>query len=168
MSNWYVLQTKSQKEALINQQLEMHHIPVFFPQLTVKPVNPRARTLRPLFPGYVFVYADLAKVGLSLFQHLPFAIGLVSFGGVPAAVESGLLHEIEQRLDQINAAGGEPFLKLQRGDRVRIEHGAFAGLEAIFDGRLRDSDRVRVLIELIGQRQVVLELNVGYLGERLT
>lgn len=112
------------------------------------------------------MHADLQAVGVSIFQHLPFAVGLVSFGGEPAVVEDELLHEIHQRLEQINAAGGEPFLQLQRGDRVEIKYGPFAGLEAIFDGRLRDSDRVNVLIELIGQRQIKLELSVGYLGER--
>jgi transcription antitermination factor NusG len=168
LSHWYALQTKPQKEALISQQIEARKIPVFFPELTVKPVNPRARTRRPLFPSYVFVHADLHAIGVSIFRHLPFAVGLVSFGGEPAVVEDELLHEIHQRLEQINAAGGEPFLQLQRGDRVEIKHGPFAGLEAIFDGRLRDSDRVNVLIELIGQRQIRLELSIGYLGERRT
>ncbi|WP_165774838.1 transcription termination/antitermination protein NusG [Candidatus Viridilinea mediisalina] len=162
MIHWYALQTKPQKAPLVSQQLTARNIPVFAPQLTIKPVNPRARSVRPLFPGYVFVRTDLDSVGQSFFQYLPCAVGLVSFGGVPAVVEPELLREIEQRLAQINAAGGESFMKFRPGDRVRIEHGPFAGLEAIFDGRLRDSERVRVLIELIGQRQIVLELNVGY------
>jgi len=78
-------------------------------------------------------------------------------------VAPALLVEIEQQLEQINAAGGEIFLRLRRGDRVQITHGLFAGYEAIFDGRLRDTDRVRLLLDLIGWRQAVIELEVNQL-----
>jgi transcriptional antiterminator RfaH len=159
--NWYALQTKAQKEDVVTQQLEARGFPVFYPRLHVQPVNPRSRTYRPFFPCYVFVRADLAQVGLSLFQHLPHAVGLVCFGSEPAEVTEDLLHAIDARLDEINAAGGETFFRLQQGDTVVIEHGPFAGYEAIFDARLRDTDRVRVLLELLGQRQVVLNLAVG-------
>ncbi|MFV9504982.1 MAG: transcription termination/antitermination protein NusG [Oscillochloridaceae bacterium umkhey_bin13] len=166
MAHWYALQTRPLKETLIAQQLENRGFPVFYPQLHVKPVNPRARTVRPFFPGYVFVKVDLDQVGISLFQYLPFAVGLVSFGGVPAVVEPELIQVVHQRLEQINAAGGELFEQLHHGDRVEIVHGVFAGYEAIFDARLRDSDRVRVLIELLGQRQIALELVVGHLQRK--
>lgn len=148
---------------MIAQQLEGRGFPVFYPQLHVKPVNPRARTVRPFLPCYMFVKADLDQVGISLFQYMPFAVGLVSFGGVPAPVDPVLIQLLHERLTQLNAAGGELLGSLQPGDRVAIVHGAFVGYEAIFDARLRDSDRVRVLIELLGQRQIALELAVGHL-----
>jgi transcriptional antiterminator RfaH len=37
----------------------------------VRPVNPRARKTRPYFPGYLFVQADLAAVGLVEFRWMP-------------------------------------------------------------------------------------------------
>lgn len=164
--NWYALQTRALKEELVAQQLEARSFSVFFPRLQVQPVNPRARTQRPFFPCYLFVEADLEQVGMSLFQYLPHAIGLVCFGDLPAVVEPVLLEEIAARLNVVNAAGGELFLKLRRGDPVVIEQGPFAGCEAIFDGRLRDSERVRVLLEMLGRRQVVLELSIGQLRQR--
>lgn len=160
-AHWYALQTKARKEALITEQLEQRGVPVFYPHLVVKPVNPRSRTIRPFFPSYVFVKADLGKFGPSAFRYLPFAVGLVSFGGEPAVVDDALLQLIDQRLTEINAAGGETFFQLRPGDRVVIEHGPFAQYEAIFDARLRDSDRVRVLIDLLGDRQIRVELKVN-------
>jgi transcription antitermination factor NusG len=159
--HWYALQTRALKEGFVAQQLEARAFPVFYPRLTVKPVNPRARTVRPFFPCYLFVRADLAEVGMAAFQYLPHTVGLVCFGDTPAVVEPELLEGIAGQLDQINSAGGELFLRLQRGDRVQITHGVFAGYEAIFDGRLRDTDRVRLLLELIGCRQAVVELQVN-------
>lgn len=157
-THWYALQTRALKEAFVAEQLEARDFPVFYPRLLVKPVNPRARTVRPFFPCYLFVRADLDQVGMAVFQYLPHTVGLVCFGDEPAMVEPELLAGVEQQLAQINAAGGELFLKLQRGDRVQITHGVFAGYEAIFDGRLRDSDRVRLLLELLGCRQAVVEI----------
>lgn len=157
-NSWYALQTRALKEAFVADQLEARGFPIFFPRLLVKPVNPRARTVRPFFPCYLFVQADLAQVGLPVFQYLPHTVGLVCFGDEPAVVEPELLDGIAQQLAQINAAGGEIFLRLQRGDRVQITHGAFAGYEAIFDGRLRDTDRVRLLLDLLGSRQAVVEI----------
>jgi len=160
-AHWYALQTRALKEAFVAQQLEARELAVFYPQLHVKPVNPRARTVRPFFPCYLFVRADLEQVGMAPFQYLPYSLGLVCSGDAPAVVAPALLVEIEQQLEQINAAGGEIFLRLRRGDRVQITHGLFAGYEAIFDGRLRDTDRVRLLLDLLGWRQAVIELEVN-------
>lgn len=161
--HWYALQTRALKEGFVAQQLEARELDVFYPRLQVKPVNPRARTVRPFFPCYLFVRVDLEQVGMAPFQYLPHSVGLVCVGDVPAVVEPELLVGIEQQLEQINAAGGEIFLQLQRGDHVQITHGLFAGYEAIFDGRLRDSDRVRLLLDLLGCRQAVIELEVNQL-----
>lgn len=163
---WYALQTQALKEELVARQLEARGFTAYCPQLRVRPVNPRARTLRPFFPAYLFVRADLPAVGSSVFQYLPHALGLVSFGGEPAAVEDALVLAIAERLERINASGGEPFLHLAPGDRVEIAHGPFAGYEAIFDGRLRESDRARLLLELLGGRQVAVELPVSQLRRR--
>jgi len=157
-AHWYALQTRAQKEGFVAEQLEARGFPVFYPRLAVKPVNPRSRTVRPFFPCYLFVRANLEHVGLPVFQYLPHTVGLVCFGQDPAIVAPELLDGIEQQLAQINAAGGEIFLRLQPGDRVQITHGAFAGYEAIFDSRLRDSDRVRLLLDLLGSRQAVIEI----------
>lgn len=160
-AHWYALQTRALKEAFVAQQLAARDIACFYPRLHVRPVNPRARTERPFFPCYLFVRADLAQVGMAAFQYLPNTVGLVCFGDQPAIVEDDLLAAIEEQLGQINRAGGEIFLQLQQGDRVQITQGPLAGYEAIFDRRLRDSDRVRLLLELLGARQAVVELEVN-------
>ncbi len=64
---------------------------------------------------------------------MPGTLGLVSFDGIPASVPTNLILELQERLAEIEAAGGLELAGLKAGDRVRIVEGPFAGYEAIFD-----------------------------------
>jgi len=166
-NNWYALRRKPRKEEVVWRQVRTQGFEAFYPRLRVNPVNPRSRKVRPYFPGYLFVSADLDEVGVSVFQWMPHAIGLVAFGGEPAAVPDSLINALRKRVEEIAAAGGEVFDGLQPGDTVRINDGPFRGYEAIFDTRLPGNERVRVLLELLGsQRRVPIELSAGQIQRK--
>jgi transcriptional antiterminator RfaH len=160
-SYWYALQSKPNKEDALFEQLQNQGVEVFFPRIRVNPVNPRAKKVKAYFPGYMFVYTNLQEIGVSTFQWMPFARGMVVFDQEPATVPESLISAIRKRVEQVNAAGGEVFEGLHKGETVVIQDGPFAGYEAIFDLRLTGSERVRVLIKLLSQRQVPVELGVG-------
>lgn len=165
-AHWYALRSKPRKEDVVWRQLHSAGYEVLYPRLRVHPVNPRSRTVKPYFPGYMFVKVDLDTVGLSTFQWMPHAIGLVSFDGVPATVPDNLIHAIAKRVEEITASGGELFDGLKPGDKVRISDGPFAGYEAIFDTRLPGSERVKVLLQILGDRHVPLELQAGHITRK--
>lgn len=158
---WYALQSKPNKEDALFRQLESQGFEVFFPRIRVNPVNPRAKKIKAYFPGYMFVLTDIKAVGLSTFQWMPFARGVVSFDQEPATVPDSLINALQRRIEEVNAAGGEIFTDLHQGDKVYIQDGPFSGYEAIFDLRLPGSERVRVLIKLLSERQVPIEMHVG-------
>jgi len=160
---WYALQSKPRREQILWQQSRVGGFETFYPYLRVNPVNPRARKIRPYFPGYLFVNADLKAVGLSVFRHMPYAVGLVSFGGEPAPVSETLILTLRRRLDEIARAGGETFLGLKQGDRVAITGGPFAGYEALFDAQIAGADRVRVLLQMLSDRYVPVELAANWI-----
>ncbi len=162
-ARWYVLRSKPNKETLLCEQLMARQIDVYYPCVRVQTVNPRARKMRPYFPGYLFVHVDLAEVGESVLRWTPGAQNLVSFGGEPASVPEHLLGAIRRRVEAINAAGGEMLDGLRRGERVLIQEGPFAGYEALFDARLPGRERVRVLLALLSGQQVPVELPAGQL-----
>lgn len=163
---WYAIQSKANKEEALYEQLENQGFDAFFPRIRVSPVNPRAKKVKAYFPGYLFVRIDLNAVGLSVFQFMPFARGMVQFDHEPASVPDSLINALQKKLDQVNLAGGELFNGLQTGDTVEIADGPFAGYEAIFDVRLDGRERVRVLIQLLSQRQVPLELHAGQIRQK--
>ena len=159
---WYALRSKPRKEDVVWRQVLSQGYEAYYPRYRVNPVNPRSRKLLPYFPGYMFVRTDLVEVGLSVFQWMPHTLGLVSFGGEAATVPDHLVQAIHKRVEEINAAGGEVFDGLHSGDLVWIRDGPFRGFEAIFDIRLPGSERVRVLLEFLGnKRRVPLILDSG-------
>jgi transcription antitermination factor NusG len=159
---WYAVRSKPRKEDVVWRQIVSQGFEAYYPRIRVTPVNPRSRKVKPYFPSYLFVNADLDLAGLSTFQWIPHSIGLVSFGGEPAVVPDQLIQAIQKRVGEVNSAGGELFDGLQAGEAIWIKEGPFRGYEAIFDARLPGSERVRVLIEFLGnKRKVALTLETG-------
>lgn len=165
--HWYALRSKPRKEEVVYRQVRSLGYEVFYPRIRVHPVNPRSQKIKPYFPGYMFVLADILESGLSTFQWIPHTLGLVTFGDEPAVVADNLIHEIKKRVEEIAAAGGELYDGLKSGDKVLISDGPFAGYEAIFDSRLPGRERVRVLLKLLhDRRQVPLELRSGQITHK--
>src|SRR5262245_2855392 len=102
MIKWYVLHSKPNKEEFILQQLSMHNIDAYYPYIKAQPVNLRSRKVRPYFPGYLFVKANLNTIGTSILKWLPGAIGLVEFGGELAYLSDDFVSALRYRVDQVN------------------------------------------------------------------
>jgi transcription antitermination factor NusG len=155
------MQSKPQKESILSDQLGLRNIDVYYPCLQVHPVNPRARKSKPYFPRYLFVHLDPGCHDLSWLRWVTGAIGLVSFGGEPASVPENVVHAIRERVDQINAAGGDRSEGLEQDELVVIQDGPFAGYQALFNARLSGSKRVRVLIDLLRKGRISVNLPAG-------
>jgi transcription antitermination factor NusG len=158
---WYVLRSKPNQEDLLWEQLNLRRIEAFLPRIPVKTVNPRARKIRPLFPGYVFVHLDLSQVGESPLQWIPGTSGLVKFGNDLGYIPDNLIYAIRKRAEEIHAAGGALLQSVHAGDTVVIRDGPFKGYGAIFDGYLSGSERVRVLLNLFQREAIPLQLHAG-------
>ena len=156
--SWYVLRSKPRKESSLCQFARSQGHEIFYPEIPAHPVNPRASTVKPYFPGYLFVRTRLREVGESTFRWMPFSQGLVYVGGEPASVPELVVAAVRQRVDQIWSAGGSAPERFRRGERVVICEGAFAGYEGIFDERLPGKERARILLKMIHDRFVTMEV----------
>jgi transcription elongation factor/antiterminator RfaH len=161
---WYALRSKPNREELLSEQLGLRGIEVFYPRIRVRVVNPRARRIKPYFPGYLFVHIDLSQIGESTLQWVPGTTGLVSFGGEPAYVPDNLIHAIRTRVEENNTVRREIPISFKPGDPVLIQDGPFKGYEAIFDSRISGNERVRVLLQLFQDRCVPLTLRSGQIA----
>jgi transcription antitermination factor NusG len=164
--NWYVLRSKPHKEAALWQQAVSQGFDIFYPCIPIPAVNPRSRKIIPYFPSYMFVHVILEEVGISTFQWMPNAHGLICFDHTAAEVPDELIDAIRSRVEAIRTVGGELFYGLKQGDCVTIRSGPFAGYDAIFDMRLSGNNRVRVLLTLLNDRYVPVVLSEAQLKRR--
>ncbi len=162
-AQWYALQSKPNQEQLLWYQLDLIDVEAYLPRLSVRPTNPRARTLVPYFPGYLFARLDWQTQPFCRLAWLPGMQRIVSFGGEPASLPEHLIAALRARVEQANLERKDPLAGLQSGDRVRVTAGPFAGYEAIFDTRLNGGERARVLLSFIASLQVSLEVPAAQL-----
>ncbi len=147
---WYVLHTKSRFENVVNDGLYKKSIDVFLPKITVASRRKdRKKTIRvPLFPGYVFVQSDLtAQHHLEIVKTVG-AVKLVGNNQGPISVPDETIESLKIMVssDQPVSTG----YQFERGDRVMVINGPFAGVVGIFE-RYGGQGRIVVNIEALGQ-----------------
>ena len=159
--NWYALRVKPHKENSVSQWLDDEDIEQYLPMVRVQPTNPRAAKIKPYFPGYMFVSADLDQTGINKFKWLPGAIGLVDFGDIPAIVPANLISDLQLLITSIEEEGGLAKFEFKKGDSVRIVEGPFEGYEAMFDLHLPGQDRAQVLLAFLSQAPQPIQLDTA-------
>ena len=155
--HWYPVQTKLKKEKTVERRLRDLDLEVFLPWVRLRRrVGSRfQRVLDPLFPGYLFCRLDLFVAGKAA-RYAPGVKDFVRFGSRIADVGDEVIGDIRERCpDGVAEIKPRPY---RVGEPVLIREGSFSGIEAVFERELRGSDRVTVLLELLG-RQTRLILN---------
>ncbi len=148
--HWYALHTQPHREPQVAHLLLDKGIEVFLPIVSVRHRR-YGRVERPLFPCYLFARLDLDIEGLSPVRWTPGLRRVVAFGERPVSIPDEVISRLSERVREMQEAGGLPAHDFKPGDRLVITHGPLRGLEAVFQGPMRPSERVRVLIEFLGQ-----------------
>jgi transcriptional antiterminator RfaH len=157
---WYAVHCRAGSEAQASTALrDIHGVATYMPMLTWR-VRGGKRSA-PFFPGYIFVLTQLDQVPPSRINATPGVIRLVSFGTTPPAVPPAVVQGIRAYVEAFNAGGGTVQL-FQPGDSVRIRGGALHGLDGLFLDSTHPHERVRILVEFLGQ-QCVAHVEVGQL-----
>ncbi|MEL7625956.1 MAG: transcription termination/antitermination NusG family protein [Anaerolineaceae bacterium] len=149
---WYALRTKPNFEFIVNSQLEGHQVKTYFPCLEVSPVNPRSKTQKPYFPGYLFVKGELGQLYSKRIGLLRGVIGLVKFDGIPASISEGLIEVVRRQVVRENSNAHLDPTQLHRGDRVWINDPILQGFEAQFERCINAEERVAVLLSCMGRK----------------
>ena len=147
---WYVLHTKSRFENVVHEGLLKKNLDVFLPKIKVqsKRRDRRLMIMVPLFPGYLFFRTDLNP-----HRHLEIvktvgAVRLIGTKQGPVPVPDDTIASLEIMIStELPVATGS---RLQKGDRVMVISGPFAGVTGTFV-RYRGKRRVVVNIEALGQ-----------------
>jgi transcriptional antiterminator RfaH len=153
---WYAIQIKVNREKDVEKRLRDLNLEVFLPWMRARRrIGSRFHwVLAPLFPGYVFCRLDMVLSGKAA-RYSPGVKDFLTFGSRIAEVGENILEALRERcpggIAEIDPVNAKP------GDRVKINEGPFSGLEAIFEQKLRGSERVAVLLDILGrQTRIVL------------
>ena len=153
---WYAIRTKVNREKDVEKRLRDLNLQAFLPWMRARRrIGSRFHwVLATLFPGYVFCRLDMTLSGKAA-RYCPGVKDFLTFGSRIAEVSEAIIDALRERcpggVAHIDPVDAKP------GDRVKINEGPFAGLEAIFEQKLRGSERVAVLLEILGrQTRIVL------------
>ena len=151
---WYVIQTKPKKEGEAASYLSTKGVEIFNPLLeTFALRNGRMnKELKPLFPGYIFGKFNLEQ-SYPLIKWARGVKNVLGFGGYPTPLSEEIVTIIKERTDNNGTVKSEQSFK--PNELVRIKTGPLKDLLAVFERWVSDSDRVRVLLSLIGYQPVV-------------
>jgi len=159
---WYVLQTKPNKEKIVLNQLINQQIQCYFPQIRVKPSNPRGRKFLPYFPEYIFLAGQPDILSIST-RWLSGAKGLVHVGGEIAWISDLILEKIRQNVDAWNLSMENKHTPYKKGDIVEIVEGPFAKYSAIFDAEIPGTERAKVLLQMMEDQSIRIELPINFI-----
>jgi transcription antitermination factor NusG len=148
-SRWFAVHTQPMREVTARDQLEAQVYRTFLPT-RLKTVS-HARKLRtivaPFFPRYLFVVIDLKWQRWRSVNGTIGVASLVMQGDRPQPVPHGVVETLIASSDESGLMHFGQNLKV--GDPVRLTAGPFAEQLGVLD-RIEDSDRVRVLLEIMG------------------
>ena len=150
MKQWYTLHTKPNAEYQVTAALSQRDIEVFLPEIET-PSTTNGQVKKPFFPCYMFSKVDLKAIGISQVQWTPGLRRIVSFDDEPVPVPDEVIELIRRKLEAFEASGGWKGHDFQPGDTLRVTAGPFEDMVAVFEGPTTPTERVRVLLDILGR-----------------
>jgi transcriptional antiterminator RfaH len=146
---WYLVRTKQQKETLVESKLAGFVGRTFLPRLrTWRGRNGTLiETVTPLFPCYLFASFELESTLYKVLHTIGVA-GVVCAGSTPSEVDCSIIEEISRRGE--NGVIELPRKTFNTGEHVRLTNGPMEGFEGIFEHYRSGSQRVALLLNVVG------------------
>lgn len=145
---WYVVHTKPRQEFRALGQLQNQQYDCFLPTLKQEKLcrGKRVVAAEPLFARYLFIRLDTVASNWAPLHSTRGVSKLLAFGDRFATVSDEIIDALRD-----HAQTGYTAL-FEKGEKVTIRSGPFAGLEGIY--QMADGDaRAMVLIELLNRPQ---------------
>jgi transcriptional antiterminator RfaH len=154
MENWYVIQTKPKKEIEAESYLSTKGVEIFNPLMETFALRSGRmnKELKPLFAGYIFGKFDLDQ-NYPLVRWARGVKKVLGFGEYPTPISEEVVEIIKERTDAQGIVRIRHHFKAN--DVIRIKAGPLRDLFGIFERWISDSERARILLNLIGYQPAV-------------
>ena len=154
---WYVIHTRSSHEVMVEAGLARKGLETFLPRVVVRSLRrDRLKMLEaPLFPGYLFVSADLND--WTHYQIIR-TQGVVRILGIKGQCTPVPEYTVTSLRTLVNSGQPVfPWSRLAPGKHVRVVEGPLQGAIGVIMRNKRGKRRLLVAVELLG-RSVCAEL----------
>jgi transcriptional antiterminator RfaH len=147
---WYCARTKPKHEHIAAANVRKNlKLEVFNPRLRVERATRRGvvRSVEPLFPCYIFVRC-VVEEKLNDLQHTNGVSSLVRFGQKIPTVGDSIIQELQKYFEAEEPMAVED--SLAPADEVIIANGVFAGMQAKVLRVMPATQRVQILLHILG------------------
>lgn len=165
---WFCLRSHPKHEHIAAQHLRrMENVEVCNPQVRYTRSTRRGPVVvtEAMFPTYLFARFDW-RTSLNRVHFATGVSGIVHFGDEWPTVPPSVIAEIRRSFhhEELCHVANEP----QIGEEVEIAEGAFRGIQAIITRVMPGSQRVLVLLELMGRHTAVELSTTGVIRKTMT
>lgn len=150
MADWYIAQTKSNSHKIAEQNLNQQGFKTFLPlqDFTSRIGSRFVSSIKPLFPGYIFVSIDSNKVPWHKINNTRGVTRVICHDGIPQKLPSEIVSGLMDRCDSLGKL--LPPKTLKCGDAVSVLSGSLANFVATVDA-IDSERRIWVLMDIMGQ-----------------
>jgi len=170
VKKWYVVKVISGKEAkiqkLIENEIQRNRLEDYVGDILVPTEKviqirngKRIQKDKTLFPGYIYMEANLSGELPHVVKSIPGVMGFLSGvkGGDPMPLSKKEVNRILGKLDEIAMNEDNIMIPYKEGDAVTVTDGPFKGFEGVIEDVNKDRKKVTVMVKFFG-RKTPLEL----------
>ncbi|HVJ45363.1 MAG TPA: transcription termination/antitermination NusG family protein [Luteolibacter sp.] len=159
---WYCARTQTKREHIAAEQLRgLEGVEVFCPRIRYRKATRRGKIwwMEPLFPGYLLVRFRRSEMERAVTFSKGIR-GLVRFGQEIPTIPDSLVDSLRQEVHNRAAEGSpdetftvSPIVEI--GEEVEIASGPFQGMRGPVVTITSATERVKVLLEFLGQKHAI-------------
>jgi len=155
---WFCVRTKPKSEhiAALHLQRFAHLDEVFCPRIRFEKATTRGKVwfVEALFPGYVFARFSL-RDDLRAVNATNGVLGVVRFADKYPTIDGDLVAALREEFAECPESVRTIEQELEQGEEVVVTEGAMTGLRTIITKVVPGNERVRILMEWLGEEREV-------------
>ena len=149
--HWFCLRTEPKHEHIAARHLrQVSKLEAYCPRLRIRKATTRGAKwfVEAMFPGYIFARFPFADRHREV-QYSPGVTSILAFGGRYARLPEEIIEGLRQHTNDEEVI--ELRSEFEPGETVKIICGALSGLEAVITQVLPAKERIRILLNFLGQ-----------------
>jgi len=157
---WYCVRTQTKREHLAAKSLkQLEYIEAFCPRLKYRKATRRGKVwwVEAMFPGYIFAFFSRKQSERQVI-HTHGVMKLLKFGNYVPEISATFIAELIRQMEEEDSNEDDTLIlqpTVKEGDEVEIAHGSMQGIQGKVIEVLPSKERVRLLIEFLGNDHVV-------------